>query len=136
MEGCIFCSIIKGKIPCAKIYEDGEVIALLDINPVNKGHALVLPKEHVHTLTDASDELLAKVMSAAKKIAFAIVRTTGAEGFNILQNNHKAAGQMVPHLHFHIIPRFERDKRFESWPHESYAKGEADRIKEGIVKFL
>jgi histidine triad (HIT) family protein len=135
MEECIFCKIIKGEIPCSKVYEDDKVIAFLDIGPVNKGHALVVPKEHHKDLLDTPNELLADTIKAVKKIAKAVLKATGTEGFNIGVNNGKIAGQVVMHLHFHIMPRLENDG-LKLWPQGKYSEGEIDEIARKISSLL
>jgi len=118
---CIFCKIIKGEIPCAKIYEDKEFLAFLSIGPINKGHTLVVPKKHSENLFDFPEET--NLIEFLKKVAKAVVNGTGADGFNLSLNNGKAAGQLVLHTHFHIIPRFNNDG-LKSWPEEGYANKE------------
>ncbi|MBW2996600.1 HIT family protein [Candidatus Woesearchaeota archaeon] len=135
MQDCIFCKIIKGEIPCTKVYEDDKVFSFLDISPVNKGHTLVVPKEHHKDLLDMPDSILAEVAKAAKKIAKAVVKTTRAVGFNLHQNNGPKAGQGVMHFHFHIIPRFE-DDGLKHWPQGSYEEGEDKKIAEDIKSLL
>ena len=102
---CIFCAIADGEIPCFKVYEDDAVLAYLDINPFAEGHTLVIPKAHFTGLLDAPDDVLAGLLAHVKKIAAHLKETLPCDGFNILQNNGAAAGQTVPHLHFHIVPR-------------------------------
>jgi len=109
MDNCIFCKISRGKIPAKKIYEDENTIAFLDIYPAAKGHSLVVPKKHYATLLDIPEMELKELMPAVQKIAAAVMKATNAEGFNIVQNNKEAAGQIVHHLHFHIVPRFKDD---------------------------
>ena len=106
---CIFCKIARGEIPCSSVYETREIIAFLDIGPVNKGHTLVVPKMHVETLFDLPSGMGESLLEAMKKIGTAIMAATGADGLNVLQNNYRAAGQEVPHLHWHLIPRFAGD---------------------------
>lgn len=106
---CIFCKIIDGTAPADKIYEDEKVIAFLDLRPSNKGHALVIHKNHTKDLQSTPDEILSEIMPRVKKVAAAIMKTTGASGFNMSINNGLAAGQIVFHLHIHIIPRYEND---------------------------
>ncbi len=106
---CIFCAIAEGEIPSFKIYEDDVALAYLDINPFAEGHTLVIPKEHRTGLLDAGDELLASLIARVRKVAAHLKEALGADGFNILQNNGAAAGQTVPHIHFHIIPRKNGD---------------------------
>ncbi|KAG8760768.1 hypothetical protein FRC14_002064 [Serendipita sp. 396] len=98
---CLFCKIIRGQIPSSKILETELTYAFLDINPLSKGHSLVIPKYCGEKLVDIPDEFLADAMPVAKKIAVAL----GAENYNILQNNGKIAHQVVPHVHFHVIPK-------------------------------
>ncbi|PWY88439.1 HIT domain protein [Aspergillus heteromorphus CBS 117.55] len=98
---CIFCKIIKGDIPSFKLFESDKVFAFLDIQPLSRGHALVIPKFHGAKLTDIPDEDLHEILPVAKKIA----KISGAEDFNILQNNGRIAHQVVDHVHFHMIPK-------------------------------
>eukprot|EP01100_Stratorugosa_tubuloviscum_P013348 TRINITY_DN663_c0_g2_i1.p1 TRINITY_DN663_c0_g2~~TRINITY_DN663_c0_g2_i1.p1 ORF type:complete len:137 (+),score=71.48 TRINITY_DN663_c0_g2_i1:71-481(+) len=133
MERSIFTRIIAGEIPCSKVYEDEHVFAFLDINPINKGHTLVIPKEQYADLFDIPDNLLSQVSIATKKISIAIMKATGAKGVNILQNNRPAAGQIVFHYHNHIIPRFENDGKKLDWVATKYEEGEKDEI---ITKIL
>lgn len=135
MEDCIFCKIIKGEIPCTKLYENEKVISFLDIAPVNKGHALVLSKEHHETLLDMPDDLLAEVAKAVKKVSKAVKEGTGCGGISVFQNNYKVSGQLVPHYHAHIIPRFETDG-LKHWPQGKYEEGEAEETAEKIKKVL
>jgi len=108
-ENCIFCKIISNEIPSQKIFEDETTFAFLDINPVSKGHALVISKKHYETLVDVPEEELKQLIISVKKVAQAIIKATKSFGFNVLQNNGKVAGQLVNHVHFHVIPRFEND---------------------------
>ncbi len=119
----IFSKIIAGEIPCEKIYEDENVFAFLDSNPVNPGHALVIPKQWSEGLLDAKEETLHQVISAVQKVAQAIKQATGADGINIIQNGGEAAGQKVFHLHFHVIPRFS-DDGFQHWHGKGYTSPE------------
>ena len=109
MDDCIFCKIVKGEIPSTKLFENEKVLSFLDIMPVAKGHALVIPKAHHRTLLDMSHEDLKEVALALQKVGAAVMKATKADGFNILQSNEKSAGQEIFHVHFHIIPRFEGD---------------------------
>lgn len=131
---CIFCKIIEGEIPSSKVYEDEKVIAFMDISPVNKGHCLVLPKEHYETIFDISEDVLSETIAIVKKIASAVEKAADCDGINILQNNNKAAGQLVPHIHFHIMPRFGNDKVNFSYPGEKYAEGEIDEMRKKIIE--
>lgn len=135
-EDCIFCKIVNGDIPCAKIFEDDKLISFLDIGPANKGHALIVTKEHYETLLEVPDEVLTDLMNKAKKIARAMSSALGAEGFNVLMNNKEIAGQLVPHAHVHIIPRFSGDGINLNWKPKKYKDKEIDGFKENIKKFL
>ena len=106
MTDSIFSKIIRGEVSAHKIYEDDFVIAILDINPLSEGHALVIPKEPAGALDELSDEHAAAVGHALPRICRAIKKVTGCESYNVLQNNGKPAGQEVPHVHFHVIPCF------------------------------
>ncbi|KAI6250492.1 Adenosine 5'-monophosphoramidase HNT1, partial [Erysiphe necator] len=98
---CIFCKIIKGDIPSFKLFESDKVLAFLDINPLSRGHALVIPKFHGEKLTDIPDDHLFEILPVVKKL----VKATGAKDWNILQNNGRIAHQEVDHVHFHMIPK-------------------------------
>ena len=115
-DDCIFCKIIKGDIPSTKLFENDHVVAFLDIMPASKGHALVVPKKHYRTLLDMPHEELKEVTEAVQKIAAAtMVAVPGVGGFNVLQSNNKVAGQVIPHVHFHVIPRHNNDKLDFGW---------------------
>ena len=107
--GCVFCMIRDGIIPSAKIYEDDDVLAILDISQATKGHTLVLPKIHSSNLLEISEYQFNKVMSKVHMLAGKIVEAMGAEGCNILNNCNEVAGQSVMHFHVHIIPRYKDD---------------------------
>lgn len=106
---CIFCEIIEGNIPSAKVYEDDEVLAILDVSQLTKGHTLVMPKKHVENLLECDDETLQHLILVTKKLAKELCDKLGAEGCNIINNTNPVAGQSVMHLHFHIIPRYGED---------------------------
>ncbi|OGL60985.1 hypothetical protein A3H10_03335 [Candidatus Uhrbacteria bacterium RIFCSPLOWO2_12_FULL_46_10] len=131
MSDCIFCKIIAGEIPSEKVYEDEHVLAFLDIAPVNPGHTLVIPKTHSSDFLDTTESSLIVVVKVLPKIAKAIMWAVGADGFNIGVNNGAAAGQIVPHMHFHVIPRLSGDG-YKSWGHRKYGEGEALKIAERI----
>ena len=134
-EECIFCKIVKGELPCSKIYEDEDVLSFLDLFPVNKGHALVIPKKHYENLFDVPEELLAKVSVVMKKVADAVKKGVNADGISIAQNNGKSAGQVVPHIHFHVMPRFKEDG-LKLWPQGKYEENEMEEYMQNIIKFL
>ena len=132
---CIFCKIVKKEIPSAVVYEDDKVLAFLDIAPVNKGHTLVVPKEHYETLMDIPEDSLSKTVSALKKVSTAVMQGVKADGISVSMSNYRAAGQVIPHAHIHVIPRFE-DDGLKLWPQGSYSDGEIEEFKNKIVKFL
>ena len=136
MEDCIFCKIADGKIPAAKIYEDNYVISFLDIMPANKGHCLVVPKNHAATLIEMDDKDLAATIIAAKKVAKAIPLSFGNASFNMVMNNGKESGQVVNHAHIHIIPRFQKDRLRIKWSHLKYEENEIKEYAEKIKKFI
>ncbi|KAJ5630942.1 uncharacterized protein N7484_011042, partial [Penicillium longicatenatum] len=110
---CIFCKIIKGDIPSFKLFESDKVFAFLDIQPLSRGHALVIPKFHGAKLTDIPDEDLLEILPVAKKIA----KASGVTDFNILQNNGRIAHQVVDHVHFHMIPKPNEEEGMSiGWP--------------------
>jgi histidine triad (HIT) family protein len=110
MSDTIFSKIIRGEIPCHKVYEDAAVLAFLDVFPLSRGHTLVIPKEAVATLDALSDDAAAAVGRALPRICRAMKAATGCAGFNILQNNGAAAHQAVFHVHFHVIPKYDDGK--------------------------
>lgn len=132
----IFLKIIRGEIPSHKIYEDDETFAFLDINPHNKGHALVVPKKQYRNILDLPEETLCNMMRAVRKLAPAIRATVGADGINIGMNNEHAAGQEVFHAHIHIIPRFENDGIYQPAKHITYADGEIEKIADEVREHL
>lgn len=109
MENCIFCKIIAGDIPSAKVYEDEAVLAFLDITQTTKGHTLLIPKEHVRNVLAMSQETSETLFARLPKVARAVQKATGAVGMNILNNNEEVAGQTVFHAHVHLIPRYSQD---------------------------
>jgi len=122
---CIFCKIVAGEIPSYRIYEDKETLAFLDVGPVNYGHTLVIPKKHVENLETIDEETLGKVVMTVKKVGRSIKTGLGAKGYNIGLNNDQVAGQIIPHLHFHVMPRTEGDG-LKLWPQGKYGEGEAE----------
>ena len=112
MADCVFCKIIKGEIPCYKLYEDDDVIAFLDISQVTKGHTLVVSKKHFDNFLTTPREVMHKVMDVAQRIGQVQIRLLGAKGVNILMNCYETAGQTVMHYHVHVIPRYESNEGF------------------------
>lgn len=111
VEDCLFCKIIKGEVPSYKIYEDEDVIAFLDIFPFNNGHTVVVPAEHYTNFLDFSTEKMGKYFGVLQKVAIQLKEKLHADGINIVQNNFHAAGQAIFHMHFHLIPRWQDDKK-------------------------
>ena len=107
MAETIFSKILRGEIPCHKLYEDDRVLAFLDIFPLSRGHCLVIPKEPAETLDQLSDDSAAAIGRVLPRLSRAVLAATGASAFNILQNNKPLAHQAVFHVHFHIIPKYE-----------------------------
>ena len=106
---CVFCEIVKGNIPSRKVYEDDEILAILDIAQTTKGHTLVMPKKHYTDIYEADPEILKKLVVKVQELGKMICKNLGAQGSNILVNTDEVAGQSVHHLHFHIIPRYSKD---------------------------
>ena len=132
MQDCLFCKIIAGDIPATKVYEDDEVIAFLDIHPVNDGHTLVIPKEHYAMLSDTPDDIAASLMRVVPHLSRSILKAVGAEAFNIGVNNGKIASQSVDHVHLHIIPRFEGDGQIPWHGKKPLSPEDGDRIANNI----
>jgi histidine triad (HIT) family protein len=114
-KDCVFCKIIRKEVPASIVYEDSQILAFMDIRPVNEGHTLIIPKQHYVDIFDTPVETIGATHIVTKKIAFAVRKATEADGISIVQQNGKAAGQDIFHLHVHVIPRFEGKKmpRFE-----------------------
>jgi histidine triad (HIT) family protein len=123
MAQTIFSKIIAGEIPCHRVYEDDRVLAFLDLNPLARGHVLVIPKEPAETLDQLSDESAAALGRVLPRLSRAVLAATGARHFNVLQNNGAPAHQAVFHVHFHIIPRFEDSGLVIEWSPGKLADG-------------
>lgn len=126
-KNCLFCKIVAGEIPSYKIYEDEKFFAFLDINPVNKGHVLIVPKKHSQNILEMEDSLAGEMMILVKKLGKQLKRKLNAGGINIISNIDAPAGQVIFHTHIHIIPRFENDG-FEHWNGTEYKEKEAKEI--------
>lgn len=116
----LFEKIVNHEIPATIVYEDDNTLAFLDIGPIVKGHTLVIPKTCYDPITETPDAVLGQLMAVAKRIAAAQMQELGADGVNIMQNNGEAAGQVVPHIHLHVIPRFLEDGHHWNWNAKSY----------------
>lgn len=130
---CIFCKIIAGEIPCHKIYEDEKVFVFLDIKPINPGHTLIVPKKHYENLEEISDSDLTAVILRAQAIGGRLKEKLGVAGYNLSINNGAVAGQIVSHLHVHVIPRHAGDGHVV-WPRTAaYAPGEAEEVVKKLI---
>ena len=109
-ESCIFCKIVNKQASSSIIYDDSAVLAFLDIRPLTEGHVLVIPKEHYVDVFDVPSDLLCRVQEVVKQVALAVKKATDADGISIIQQNGKAAGQDIFHLHVHVVPRFNDQK--------------------------
>lgn len=135
-DGCIFCRIVGRELPAERIRETERTLAILDIHPVSPGHVLVMPKAHHETLLDVPEELLKELIVETRQVARAVVRGLEAEGWNLLQNNHRCSGQAIPHVHMHVIPRRTGDGIKYRWEPKDYGEGEMQRIAEKVRKAL
>lgn len=126
---CLFCRIVAGEEPAQVVYDADDVVGFLDARPVFKGHVLLVPREHVDTLLELSDEQMVPVLRAAKKVAAALMAAFDAKGSFVAINN--VVSQSVPHLHVHVVPRTKGDGlRGFFWPRTTYAAGEAEEYAE------
>ncbi len=131
---CIFCKIVAGEIPSAKLYEDEHVLAFMDINPLAEGHVLVIPKVHYETLDEMSADDVAALTRCLPGLVRAVRSAVHADGLNVLQNNGRVSGQVVMHVHIHLIPRVPGDGLGYRWPAGKYAEGRLDAVREMIAK--
>ena len=132
-DECIFCKIVRKELPSHTLYEDDEILVFLDLYPASKGHTLYIPKEHISTLYDMSENnmvFLKKLPMIAKKLK----ETVNATGLNILQSNGKDAGQVIEHIHFHLIPRYPEDQLMTLVPKAQLSDDEAKPIVENFQK--
>jgi histidine triad (HIT) family protein len=133
---CIFCKIVRGEIPSTVVLETDDAVAFLDINPVNKGHVLLVPRAHHADLAELPEPLAAHVGSLLPRLCRAVKAATGADGYNVIVNNGRAAGQTVFHGHWHLIPRWHDDRVNWPWPHNSYAGDELAQMRFAITRAL
>jgi histidine triad (HIT) family protein len=131
MQDCLFCKIVNKEIKASVVFENDSIVAFLDINPVNPGHVLIVPREHSLDYVSTSDEILCEIAVVAKRVGEAIIQSLWAGGFNIGVNNGRLSGQLVDHMHLHVIPRFENDG-YQLWHGKPYKEGEM----EGVAKKL
>ena len=133
IEDCIFCKIIRGEIPSFKLYEDDLTYAFMDINPLNDGHALVIPKYHVENIYATPDEWFQPTMSTVRRIATAVNKVVQPEGINLLQANGPGAKQSVFHIHMHVIPHYADDGAGMNWGMKPGDMGAIDEPAERIA---
>ena len=131
-NNCIFCKIANGEIPSRTVYEDADFRAILDLGPATKGHTLILPKSHAADLYELPDEVAAKVLPVAKKVASILKEKLGCPGLNLVQNNGEVAGQTIPLFHLHLIPRYENDGQKILWAPTEPAAEELDKVLETL----
>jgi len=135
-DNCVFCKLANGVFPSATVYEDEDFRVILDLNPAQKGHALILPKQHYRDLTELPDELAARVLPLAARIGTAMKKTLPCDGFNVLQNNGTAAGQTVFHFHVHVIPRYQGAEDIVTWVPGTMAAQELAETAEALAAAL
>src|SRR5512142_589998 len=135
MNDCLFCKIAKGDIPASKVYEDADVVAFLDIQPVNLGHTLVVPRAHHANCAETPDDVMAALMRVVKRVGDAALKVTGAHGYNVGINCGAVAGQVIMHTHVHVMPRFEGDG-LTHWPKKAVSKEDMDKAAREMAALL
>lgn len=135
-QDCLFCKIIKGKLPSYQVYETERVAAFLDLYPINRGHTLIVPKHHQRDIRDARQEDLAEIMEAAQKLANLYQDSLDAVGFNLKCNSGPQAHQEVMHLHFHLIPRYRDDGLQLTHDHYEASEEELETVQQNITSHL
>lgn len=125
---CVLCKIVAGEIPCVKVLQDDVALALMDIGPLAEGHVLLIPRQHVETIDDLTADEAAALLRHLPALVGGVSGATGCEGVNVLQNNGRVANQVVPHVHFHIIPRNAGDEFHFNWPAGKYPPGRSEEI--------
>ena len=127
-KNCIFCKIIAGQIEAEKIYEDDFILAFLDIAPINTGHILVVPKEHTTSPSSLSEQISGRIFHVASRLGLAFKKALDADGFNLHLSDGICAGQIVPHVHLHVIPRYTDDAFHWNWRKLEYKKDNIELI--------
>lgn len=130
MDNCIFCKIINGDVPSSRIFEDGDFLAFLTIEPVKDGHILVIPKKHINWMEEADDKTIGKIFQLVKKLMSVLKKAFQSDYVEVV-----VAGEEVPHFHIHLIPRNKNDD-LPKFPIKKYKEGEAKKIAEKIVSFI
>ena len=133
---CIFCKIAAGEIPCTKVLEDDVALGFMDIAPVAEAHVLLIPKPHYETVDELPPDLAAGTLKHLPDLVRAIRAATGCQGLNVLQNNGAVAGQLVPHVHFHLIPRDVGGKFHFNWPAEKSPQARMEQLADKIRQNL
>ena len=133
---CIFCRIVSQQLPCVSVFENEHVLSFLDIAPISPGHTLVIPKQHFNRLDECPPSLIAYLTENLGTIAQAVIQAVSAEDYNVLNNNGRSAGQLVDHIHFHIIPRKPDDGVFNRWPAGKYPSGQMEQLAKQIRQQL
>ncbi|TVQ30919.1 MAG: HIT family protein [Phycisphaeraceae bacterium] len=140
MADTIFSKILRGEVPCHKVYEDDLVLSFLDVGPISRGHTLVIPKEPAETLDGLSDESAAAIGRVLPRLCRAVMQATGAKAYNVLQNNGSDAHQAVMHVHFHIIPRYAERTSGAGlgvvWKPQEFDHAEGERLAERMSKLM
>ncbi len=136
MQDCIFCRILRGELPCEKIYHTESLFAFLDIAPIAPGHALVIPTKHYPTLWDVPDDLAPELSKSLRLVGHAVLKATQASGLNVVMNNYASAGQVVPHAHWHMIPRHEDDQLLQVVQGKYSSDQAMQQMGEGIRRVL
>jgi len=124
-KDCIFCKIAKGKIPCYKVYEDKRIIAFLDVNPIAMGHTFIIPKKHYESIFDCKGKLLENMIKVTQLLSVHYKEKLGCTGVNLLNSSGKSAEQEIPHIHFHLVPRFDEDG-YQLTHKTDYQKGDLE----------
>ncbi|MBR9707479.1 MAG: HIT family protein [Candidatus Diapherotrites archaeon] len=135
MTNCLFCKIVAGEIPAEKVYENEKTFVFMDLNPVSKGHMLVIPKEHATDIFDLNEDVAREILPTAKRVAEAALKTLNADGVNLLNANRKEAQQTVFHYHMHVIPRYVNDG-IDAWAKSSYVKEPLEPIANKLKEVL
>jgi len=137
MDSCIFCKIIRGHIDSAKVFEDSDALAFLDVNPLTQGHCLVIPKTHRENIFDIPEDTLQKITKTAKDIAKKMKRSLGATGVNLVNASGSDAEQSVPHFHLHVVPRYQNDGLLmNAWWQTKIKKTNIEELKELAKKIV
>lgn len=135
-DQCVFCMIAQDQLPSLKVFEDQDILAFLDVSPLADGHLLIIPKQHFIHLDKMPADLVGALCRQLPRLAAAVVAATGAQGYNVLQNNSRCAGQVVQHVHFHIIPRVQDDGLGYRWLAKKYPQDKDKQVHQQILQAL